>query len=91
MRFAIEFFYPISFGFQFYFAQYINRSNNNGVTKYQMPLGMGELKKLDLYKMVNPTIKIGLFLTYLCSLSLITFQPTYIPYVNLFTKYDLKR
>jgi len=56
-----------------------------------MPMGMGEVKKLDLYKMVNPIIIIGLFLTYLCSLSLITFQPTYIPYVNLFTKYNLKR
>jgi hypothetical protein len=29
--------------------------------KNQMPLGMSELKKLDLYEMVNLKNKIGLF------------------------------
>jgi hypothetical protein len=53
-------FYPISFGFQFYLAQYIIRSNNFVIAKHQMPLGMSELKKLDLYEMVNLKIKIGL-------------------------------
>jgi hypothetical protein len=46
-------FYPISFGFQFYLAQYISRSNIYVVMKHQMPLGMSELKKLALYEMVN--------------------------------------
>jgi hypothetical protein len=54
-------FYPIFFGFQFYLAQYINRSNNCVVTKHQMPFGMNELKKLALYEMVNLKNKIGLF------------------------------
>jgi len=61
MRFAMEFFYPISFGFQFYLAQYITRSNNFGTMRNQMPLGMNELKKLDLYEMVNLQNKFGLF------------------------------
>jgi hypothetical protein len=54
-------FYPISFGFQFYLAQYISRSNNCVVTKHQMPLGMSELNKLAFYEMVNLKNKIGLF------------------------------
>jgi hypothetical protein len=54
-------FYLISFGFQFYLAQYITRSNNSGVTKHQMPLGMNELKKFALYEMVNLKNKIELF------------------------------
>ncbi len=29
--------------------------------KHQMPLGMNELKKFDLYEMVNLKNKIGLF------------------------------
>jgi len=53
-------FYPISFGFQFYLAQYISRSNNCVVMKHQMPMGMSELKKLAFYEMVNPKNKIGL-------------------------------
>jgi hypothetical protein len=61
MRFAMEFFYPISFGFQFYLVQYISRSNNFVTKKNQMPLGMSELKKLDLYEMVNLQNKFGLF------------------------------
>jgi hypothetical protein len=41
---------------------------------------MNELKKkLDLYKMAKPKNKIGLFQTYLYSLSLTTVQPIYIP------------
>jgi hypothetical protein len=54
-------FYPISFGFQLYLAQHITRSNNYVVMKHQMPLGMSELKKLNLYEMVNLKNKIGLF------------------------------
>jgi hypothetical protein len=54
-------FYPISFGFQFYLAQYISRNNKCVLTKHQMPLRMGELKKLALYEMVNLKNKIGLF------------------------------
>jgi len=30
-------------------------------TKYQVPLGMSEMKKLDLYEMVKLENKIGLF------------------------------
>jgi hypothetical protein len=52
MKFAMESFYLISFGFQFYLAQYIIRSNHYVLTKYQT-LMMSELKKLDLYGMVN--------------------------------------
>jgi hypothetical protein len=58
MTFAMEFFNPISFGFQFYLAQYRNRSNNYVIPKYQVPLGMSEFKKIDLYEMVNPKNKI---------------------------------
>jgi hypothetical protein len=53
-------FYPIYFGFQFYLAQYISRSNNFVTMKHQMPLGMNELKKLDLYEMVNFKNEFGL-------------------------------
>jgi len=51
-------FYPISFGFQFYLAQYIIRIINSIVMKHQMPLGMSEFKKLALYEMVNLKNKI---------------------------------
>jgi hypothetical protein len=44
-----------------------------------VPLGMSEWKKLDLYEMVKPKNKIGLFKTYLYNLSPIAFKPTYIP------------
>jgi len=53
-------FYTISFGFQFYLAQYIIRSNDFAIIKHQMPLGMSELKKLELYEMVNLKNKIRL-------------------------------
>jgi hypothetical protein len=56
-----EIFYPISFGFQLYLAQYIIRSNNFVTTKHQVPLGMSEEIKIDLYEMVNFKNKIGLF------------------------------
>jgi hypothetical protein len=42
-------------------APYINRSNNYGVAKYQVALGMSEWKKLEPYEMVKPKNKIGLF------------------------------
>jgi len=58
----MEFFYPMSFGFQFNLAYYITRGNNYVITKYQVPLGMNELKKkLDLHKMAKPKNKIELF------------------------------
>jgi hypothetical protein len=40
---------------------------------------MSEWKKLDLYEMVKPNNKIGLFLTYLYNLNLAIFQPIYTP------------
>jgi hypothetical protein len=58
MRFAMEFFNPRSFGFQFYLAQYLVNNNKIVITKYQMPLGMNEYKKIDLYEMVNLKNKI---------------------------------
>jgi hypothetical protein len=42
-------------------AQYINKSNSHAETKYQVPLGMSEWKKLDLYEMVKLENKIELF------------------------------
>ncbi len=52
----------MSFGFQFNLAYYITRGNNYVLTKYQVPLGMNELKKkLDLHKMAKPKNKIELF------------------------------
>jgi hypothetical protein len=54
-------FKPITFGFKFYLAWYISRSNSYVVAKYQMPLGMSEWNKLDPYEMVKPKNKIGLF------------------------------
>jgi len=36
-------------------------------------------KRLDFYEMMKPKKKIGIFETYFYSLSLVTFQPTYIP------------
>jgi hypothetical protein len=42
-------------------AQYITRSNNYVVEKYQVPLWMNEWKKLDPYEMVKPKNKIKLF------------------------------
>jgi hypothetical protein len=39
-------------------AQYINRSNSFGEAKYVVPLGMSELKKLNLYEMLNLKIKL---------------------------------
>ncbi len=45
-------FYPISFGFHFYLAQYINRSNNLLITKHEVPLGMSTRIKLDFYEVV---------------------------------------
>jgi hypothetical protein len=49
-------FYLISFGFQFYLAQYITKNN-------LIPSAIGHdcIKKLDLYEMVNFNNKIGLF------------------------------
>jgi hypothetical protein len=44
-----------------------------------MPLGVNEWKKHNLYEMVKPKIEIKLFKTYLYNLSLVTFQPIYIP------------
>jgi hypothetical protein len=61
MKFAMEFFNPISFGFQFYSAQYINRRNDIVVTKHQVALGMSKQVKLDLHEMVNIKNKIRLF------------------------------
>jgi len=46
-------FKSISFGFQFYLAQYIARSNSFATSKFQVPLGMTERKKLYLYEMVK--------------------------------------
>ncbi len=54
-------FQPISFGFEFYLAQYIIRRNNYVVDKYQVPLWMSEWKKFDPYEMVKPKNKIRLF------------------------------
>ncbi len=54
----MEFFNPRSFGFQFYLAQYLVNNNKIVITKYQMPLGMNEYKKIDLYEMVNLKNKI---------------------------------
>ncbi len=54
-------FYPISFGFQLYLAEYIIKNNKFVITKYQVPLGMSEEKKCDFYEMVNEKNKIGLF------------------------------
>jgi hypothetical protein len=39
-----------------------------------MPLVMSELKKLDLYEMVNLKNKIGLFWSYLYSINLVKFN-----------------
>jgi hypothetical protein len=61
MKFVMEFFYLISFGFQLYLVRYITRNNNFVVTKHQVPLGMSEEIKLDLYYMVNLKSKIKLF------------------------------
>jgi hypothetical protein len=49
----MEFFIPYPLASNFYLAQYINRRNNCVVTKHQMPFGMSELQKFDLYEMVN--------------------------------------
>ncbi len=49
------------FGFEFYLAQYITRSNSRVVAKYQVPLGMSEWEKLDPYEMVKPKNKLRLF------------------------------
>jgi hypothetical protein len=54
-------FYPISFGFQFYLAQYITRKNDVVVTSHQVPLEISEQVRLDLFEMVNNENKIGLF------------------------------
>ncbi len=70
MKFVMKFFYPISFGFQLYLAQYIIRSNKFVTIKHQMPLGMSEEIKIDLYEKVNFKNKIGLFYFYLYSLNL---------------------
>ncbi len=70
----MEFFYPISFGFQFYLGQYIIKSNKFVITKHQMPLGMNKLKKLDIYEMVNCKNKIRLFDSYLNSRNLTMFN-----------------
>jgi hypothetical protein len=40
---------------------------------------MSKWKQFDLYEMVKPKNKIGLFLTYLYNVNLDIFQPTYIP------------
>jgi hypothetical protein len=56
-----EFFYPISFDFQFYLAQYITRGNNIVITKHQVPLRMSKQITLNLYEMVDFKNKIGLF------------------------------
>jgi hypothetical protein len=61
MNFAMEFFCPISFGFQFYLVQYITKSNNFVITKHQVPLGMSKLILFNIYRMVNLKNKIGLF------------------------------
>jgi hypothetical protein len=47
MKFAMECFnsYPL--------VRYITRSNSSKEAKYQMPLGVSELKKLELYEMLN--------------------------------------
>jgi hypothetical protein len=41
--------------------QYIIKSNNYVVNKYQVPLWMSEWKKFDRYEMVKPKNKIELF------------------------------
>jgi hypothetical protein len=51
MKFAMEFFYHISFGFQFYSAQYISKRNDFVVTKHQVPLGTKKYVKFDLHEM----------------------------------------
>jgi hypothetical protein len=62
------------------------------ITKYQMPLGMSEQQKFNFYEMVDPKNKIGLFQSYLYSLSLTTFnlliylsKPTYLIGFNNYT------
>ncbi len=55
------FFNPISFDLQFNLAQYITGGNSYVPTKYQVPLGMSELKKFNFNKMVKPKNEIGLF------------------------------
>jgi hypothetical protein len=49
----MEFFYPISFGFQSNFGQYISMCNNFYKPKYQVPLGMSIEKNLTLIKWLN--------------------------------------
>jgi hypothetical protein len=51
MKFAMEFFYHISFGFQFYSTQYISKRNDFVVTKHQVPLGTKKYVKFDLHEM----------------------------------------
>jgi hypothetical protein len=61
MKFVMEFFNPISFGFQLYLAHYITRSNNFVITNHQVPLVMSVETKFNLYEMVNLENEIGLF------------------------------
>ncbi len=48
MRFAMEFFYPISFGFQSNIGQYITKCNSLVLPKYQMSFEMNPKKTIDL-------------------------------------------